>query len=118
MEGFFDADGCVKIINDSARKIPKICLDITSTDNKRTEAIRILMKNYLGIEAKYSNQDAYISKDGFPRKKTYHLRIYKKSWVKKLLKEIKTIKLYDKKVSYVEKWMSNKWKDGPIHLFT
>lgn len=112
IEGFFDADGCVKIINDSARKIPKICPDFTSTDKKRLEATRILLQDYLRIEAKYSNQDAYISKDGFPRKKSYHLRIYKKSWVKRLLKNIKTIKLYDKKVPYVEQWMSNKWKGG------
>ena len=113
IEGFFDADGCVKIINDSARKIPKICLNFTSTDSNRIEVIRVLLKSYLGIKARYSNQGAYLSKDGFPRKKAYHLRIYKKEFVKRFLKKIQTIKLYDKKVPYVEKWMNNKWKGGP-----
>jgi len=113
IEGFFDADGCVKIINDSARKIPKIRLDFMSTDSNRIEVIRILLERYLGIKAKYSNQDAYISKDGFPRKKAYHLRIYKKEFVKRFLKKIKTIKLYNKKIPYVEKWMNNTWTGGP-----
>ena len=112
IEGFFDADGCVKIINDSARKIPKICLDFTSTDINRIEVVKRLLETYLGIKARYSNQEAYMSKDGFARKKAYHLRIYKKEFVKRFLTKITTIKLYDKKVPYVEKWMSNKWMGG------
>jgi predicted DNA-binding protein (MmcQ/YjbR family) len=113
IEGFFDADGCVKIINDSSRKVPKICPDFTSTDSDRIEVIKILLRNYLGIEARYSNQDAYLSKDGSLRKKTYHLRIYKKESVKRLLKKVKTFKLYREKVPYMKQWMSNKWRGGP-----
>jgi intein-encoded DNA endonuclease-like protein len=31
VEGFFDAEGCVKIIREPQRKTPKICLDCTNT---------------------------------------------------------------------------------------
>ena len=98
--------------------MPKICPDFTSTDSKRIEVVRVLLRDYLDIEANYSNQDAYLSKDGSPRKKAYHLRVYKKEYVKRLLKEIKTIKLYDNKVPFVEQWMNNKWKGGPRSSLT
>ena len=32
IEGFFDAEGCIKVIQESVRKIPKICPDICNTE--------------------------------------------------------------------------------------
>lgn len=107
IEGFFDAEGCVKIIKEEVRKTPKICLDITNTNFKFLELIRKLLKHYLNIEARYSAQDAYLSKDGFMRQRVYHLRIYKKEYVKRFLENINTTKLKEEKVIYVENWLNN-----------
>ena len=106
VEGFFDAEGCVKIVREPVRKIPKICLDITNTNFELLESVRLSLKSGLEIEARYSSQEAYLSKDGSPRKKSYHLRIYKKSDVKKFLENISTTKLTEKKKPAVREWLS------------
>ena len=75
IEGFFDAEGCVKIIIEKIRKTPKVCLDITNTNYELLEIIRKIFEKYLCIKAKYSIQKSFIGKDGSKRKKTFHLRI-------------------------------------------
>ena len=93
IEGFFDAEGCVKIIKEPIRKTPKICLDITNTNYRVLDLIRQLLLNNLGIEARYSIQKQSIGKDGSFRKKAYHLRIYKKEFIRKFFENINTTKL-------------------------
>ena len=107
IEGFFDAEGCVKIIKEKVRKTPKICPDITNTNFEFLEIVRKLLKQHLDIDAKYSSQEAFIGKDGSPRQKIYHLRIYKKEYVKRFLENINTTKLKAEKISFVEKWLEN-----------
>src|SRR5690606_19328933 len=46
VEGFFDAEGCVKIINDKARFVPKVCLDITNTKLTYLDIVKRILKNY------------------------------------------------------------------------
>lgn len=107
IEGFFDAEGCVKIIGKKRRKTPKICLDICNTEKRYLDLIQELFQKHLQITTHYSNQDAYISTDGHPRKKSYHLRIYKKSAVRDFFKNIHTTKLKDGKEKYLEAWLNN-----------
>lgn len=110
IEGFFDAEGCVKLVKEEVRKTPKICLDITNTNLKFLELVRRLLKKYLDIEAKYSIQRPFLGKDGFRRQTAYHLRIYKKEYVKRFFENINTIKLKEEKISYVENWLKRKNK--------
>ena len=107
IEGFFDAEGCVKIIKEKVRKTPKICLDITNTNFRLLELIRRSLEDKLKIEARYSNQKAFLGKDGSWRQKIYHLRIYKKEYIRRFLNNISTIKLKPEKVAYVENWLNN-----------
>lgn len=107
IEGFFDAEGCVKIIKEPVRKTPKICLDITNTNYVLLELIRALLKENLDIGAKYSIQKSFIGKDGSQRQNTYHLRMYKKADIRKFLENIHTTKLKSEKVIYVENWLNN-----------
>jgi len=116
IEGFFDAEGCIKIIREPVRKIPKICLDICNTDQRPLELIRRLLKEILNIEARYSIQNSYIGINGHKRKAQYHLRIYRKEYIKKFLDNISTIKLKAEKVHYVENWLKNKDKKEIITL--
>ena len=110
VEGFFDAEGCVKIIKEEVRITPKICLDVTNTDFRILEVVRKLLKEHLEIDARYSIQKPEIGKDGSLRKKAYHLRIYKKEFVKIFFENINTTKLKEEKVSYVENWLKTKNK--------
>ncbi|HLC61048.1 MAG TPA: LAGLIDADG family homing endonuclease [Candidatus Nanoarchaeia archaeon] len=110
VEGFFDAEGCIKIVKEESRKTPKICLDITNTNFEIQELVKKLLKDNLNIEAKYSNQEYFVGKDGSIRKKVYHLRIYKKGYIKIFFENIKTIKLYSDKIPYVENWLKTKNK--------
>ena len=103
IEGFFDAEGCVKIIREKCRKTPSICLDITNTNFKILNLIKELLKTHLYIESKICIQKPKIRK----RKIVYHLRIYKKESVKVFLDNIRTTKLKPEKIPYVEKWIKN-----------
>ena len=66
-----------------------------------------LLKEKLNIEAKYSIEQSFIGKDGSKRQKVYHLRIYKKEYIRKFLENISTTKLKPEKVMYVESWLNN-----------
>lgn len=101
VEGFFDAEGCVKIIKEKCRKTPKICLDITNTNYGFLELVKRLLKE-LDIESAYSIQEP---KDD-TRKTAYHLRIYKKEFVKRFFENISTTKLKEEKVVYLENWLN------------
>lgn len=107
IEGFFDAEGCVKIIKEKVRKTPKICLDMTNTNFALLELIRKFLEKVLDIEAKYSSQEAYIGKDGFKRQKIFHLRIYKKEFVRRFFETINTTKLKAEKTQFVKNWIGN-----------
>lgn len=110
IEGFFDAEGCVKIIKEKVRKTPKIRLDMTNTNYDYLEIIRKLLQNILNIESRYSIQKPELGKDGRMRKKAYHLRIYRKEFVKKFFENISTTKLKEEKIPYVENWLKTKNK--------
>lgn len=61
------------------------------------------MKRYLDIEARYSIQKA----DGKKNKQVaYHLRIYKKEYVKIFFENISTTKLKEEKKIYVSNWLN------------
>ncbi len=102
IEGFFDAEGCIKIIKEQVRKTPKICLDITNTNFKFLEVVRLLLLEQLQIESRYSFQ--------MPHNKSkqiaYHLRIYRKAYIRKFLDNIQTIKLKEEKKIYVKNWLT------------
>lgn len=104
IEGFFDAEGCVKIIKERVRITPKICLDITNTDYNLLEIVKSTLKENLGIVAKYSIQKADNKKN---KKIAYHLRIYRKDEIKRFFENIKTTKLKDNKKYYVNNWLNN-----------
>jgi len=104
IEGFFDAEGCVKIIKEKSRRTPKICLDITNTNLKLLDLIKELIEEQLNILARYSIQKEAISRN---RKTAYHLRIYKKADIKQFLDHIKTTKLKKEKILYVKNWLNN-----------
>lgn len=103
IEGFFDAEGCVKIIKEKIRKTPKICLDVTNTNYEFLELVRKLLKEQLNIESKYSIQE-YKNNN---KKTTYHLRIYKKEYVKRFFENISTTKLKEEKVIYLKNWLNS-----------
>jgi len=107
IEGYFDAEGCVKIIKEPTRKTPKICLDICSTDYLTLELIRAAFNDQLKIEARYSIQKAYVAENGTYRQTAYHLRIYKKEYIKRFFENISTIKLKTEKIDYVNNWLNN-----------
>lgn len=102
VEGFFDAEGCVKIIKESSRKTPKICLDITNTNLELLTLVRELLLENTGIEPKFSLQKPYGN-----RKTAYHLRIYRKEDVKRFLKLISTTKLKTEKIAMLDSWLNN-----------
>ncbi|MBU2100541.1 hypothetical protein KKG83_04725 [Candidatus Micrarchaeota archaeon] len=106
IEGFFDAEGCVKIIKEKVRKTPKICLDISNNNFELLEIVKKLMEKQLGIKPKYSIQKPFLGKDGSWRKKNYHLRIYKKEGVRKFMDKINSTKLKPEKIPYVQNWLS------------
>lgn len=107
IEGFFDAEGCIKIIKGPVRKTPKICPDICCTDFKYMEMVRKLLKEHLGLEMRYSVQIPKKSWKSNNKKIVYHLRLYKKNYVRKFLENINTIKLKPEKIPYVENWLNN-----------
>lgn len=116
IEGFFDAEGCIKIIKEPVRKIPKICPDICCTNFEILELIRKLLMEHLNIEARYSIQKPKKTWKSNNKKTVYHLRIYRKEYVRKFLDNINTIKLKLEKVQYVKNWLNNKDKKEIITL--
>ncbi|MEK6968670.1 MAG: LAGLIDADG family homing endonuclease [Nanoarchaeota archaeon] len=107
LEGFFDAEGCVKVITGKERKTPKICLDLTNINFELLEITRSLFMQYLRIEAKYSSQKSHTGKDGYWRQAVFHLRIYKKDFIRRFFENINTTKLKENKIPYLEKWLNN-----------
>lgn len=107
IEGFFDAEGCVKVVKEKRRKTAKICLDITNTNFEFLELVRKLLEEHLNIEARYSIQKGQIGEDGSRRKRAYHLRIYKKEFIRRFFEEISTAKLSLKKARLMKIWLNN-----------
>jgi intein/homing endonuclease len=103
IEGFFDAEGCVKIIKENIRQTPKVCLDFTNTNREVLEAVKQLLKVFLQVEARFSVQ--HDKRDN--RKTVYHLRIYKKDYVRIFFENVQTIKLSKEKALYLEKWLQH-----------
>lgn len=101
LEGFFDAEGCVKIIKEISRKTPKICLDITNTNIMYLNLCKKILKKHLEIEARYSIQKPATSN----RKIAYHLRIYKKQSIKIFFENIQTTKLKKEKIILLANWL-------------
>lgn len=112
IEGFFDAEGCVKVIKEKVRRTPKICLDFCNTNIALLKLIRKALKDTLGIEGRFTSQNG----TGPNRKVIYHLRIYRKDAVRIFLREINTTKLKREKMKYVENWLREKKEreDGEI----
>ena len=108
IEGFFDAEGCVKVIKERVRKTPKINLDFCNTNLDLLELIRRELKYTLGIEGRITFQE-----DKRPnRHLVFHLRIYSKDAIRKFLLFVPTIKLKPDKVQYVENWLRKQKKKG------
>lgn len=103
IEGFFDAEGCIKIIKESVRITPKICLDMTNINFKYLNLIRMLLMENLKIEARYSFQMPDTNKN---KQLTYHLLIYRKEYIRQFLNIISTIKLKEEKKIYVSNWLN------------
>jgi hypothetical protein len=104
VEGFFDAEGCIKVIKEPSRQTPKICLDITNTEIRFQEVMRTCIKQVLGIDTRLVTQ-----KDKRPNRKiVYHLRIYRKKDIQKFLKFIHTIKMKPEKSGNVERWLGKR----------
>jgi len=101
IEGFFDAEGCVKVIKEKVRRTPKINLDFSNTDLNLLELVRRELKYALGIEGRFTSHRDLKSN----RKVAYHLRIYRKDAIGKFLSNVSTIKLKPEKVHYVENWL-------------
>ena len=101
IEGFFDAEGCVKVIKEKVRKTPKINLDFCNTNLDLLDFISRELKCTLGIEGRITFQE-----DKRPnRHVVFHLRIYSKDAIRKFLLYVRTIKLKPDKVQYVENWL-------------
>ncbi len=107
IEGFFDAEGCVKVICEKTRKTPKICLDITNTNLEYINFTRTLLKDFLNIDSNYSIQKPVLGADGHLRKKAFHLRIYKKSAIKDFLAVLSTTKMTPQKHVLTQNWLFN-----------
>lgn len=101
IEGFFDAEGCVKVIRERIRQTPKICLDICNTNLGLLAVVQGAARKVLGIELRLSKQTA-----SPPHRTSYHLRIYKKDDVRRFLEAVPTTKLTDGKKPLVEAWLT------------
>lgn len=101
IQGFFDAEGCVKIIKEPSRITPKVCLDMANTNYEVLSLVRRLLLKNLDIEARFSSQKPYGN-----RKVCFHLRIYRKAYIRKFLKLIPTTKLKANKVTLVNNWLN------------
>jgi intein-encoded DNA endonuclease-like protein len=109
IEGFFDAEGCVKVIKEKVRKTPKICLDFSNTRYEVLEVVQKLLRTSFQIEAGFS-----IQHDKRPnRKPVYHLRIYKKDYVRIFFENMQTIKLSKEKALLLENWLQ---RDATVKL--
>jgi intein-encoded DNA endonuclease-like protein len=105
IEGFFDAEGCVKVIKEPVRKTPKINIDFCNTNLPLLQLIGRELEATLRIEPHFTSQ--WISPE---RKVSYHLRIYKKEAIRKFLLRVHTIKLKAEKIRYVENWLEKNRK--------
>lgn len=101
IEGFFDAEGCVKVIKEEIRRTPKINLDFCNTNLALLELIRRELNYTLSIEGRFTSQEDKRRN----RQVVYHLRVYRKDAIRKFLGHVSTIKLKPEKVQYVEKWL-------------
>ncbi len=100
IEGFFDAEGCVKIIGGRERRTPKACLDFCNTDLRLLELVRLALAK-LGIKSAISEQ-----KTDLPRRTSFHLRMYSKAGIADFLALIQTTKLTESKKPLVYAWLA------------
>ena len=101
IEGFFDAEGCVKVIKEPVRRTPKINLDFSNTNFALLEIVKTELKRTLNIEGRFS-----CDHDKRPNRHVmYHLRMYQKDAIGKFLSRVNTIKLKPAKVQYVRNWL-------------
>jgi intein-encoded DNA endonuclease-like protein len=104
LAGLSDAEGCVKIIREEVRKTPKVCLDFTNTNKKLLDFAKGMLEETLRIKASFSLQHD----ESRGRKDCYHLRIYRKEWIKRFLKRVGTTKLTESKIPFVERWLARR----------
>lgn len=108
IEGFFDAEGCVKIIREEVRRTPKACLDICNTDLRIIRLMQSAIRNRLGIETRISSQAP-----APPRRESYHLRIYRKESIRRFLGSVQTTKLTESKKPTVQAWLTKTGRESP-----
>ncbi|MGA3020548.1 MAG: LAGLIDADG family homing endonuclease [Candidatus Micrarchaeales archaeon] len=87
LQGFIDAEGCVKLVKEETRKTPKVVMDITNKNLDYLMLMAFLLEKTLRIKPHFYSQ--------FDKRRNstyHHLRFYKKADVKEILTEIKTIK--------------------------
>jgi intein-encoded DNA endonuclease-like protein len=102
VSGFFDAEGCVKVVKGLERHTAKICLDITNTDRSLLEIVESLIQSWLGPKGTISAQHDLRGN----RKTAYHLRFYRKADVQLILEAIRTPKLTEEKKMRLVAWLS------------
>jgi intein-encoded DNA endonuclease-like protein len=110
VEGFFDAEGCVKIIGGKERRTPSACLDFCNTDFGLVAIIQDALRG-IGISSGVSTQQAKP-----PRKTCYHLRIYSKAGIARFLELIPTTKLTEAKKRKLSKVGSENGRKGKVPL--
>ncbi|QQG49251.1 MAG: hypothetical protein HY247_02775 [archaeon] len=111
VEGFFDAEGCVKAIKERQRKTAKICLDVCNTNLGLIKVMQLSIAESLHIPSKIS-----IQRPKPPRVTAYHLRIYKKTDVKRFLSIVPTTKLRESRRRLAEVWFAKKGRWGKSTL--
>jgi intein-encoded DNA endonuclease-like protein len=102
LSGFFDAEGCIKVVKEKERKTAKICLDITNTSKPLLDIVNSLVAESLGFAGRLSVQDDTRGS----RKPAYHLRFYQKSHVEAVLSTINSPKLTAEKRELLRAWVS------------
>ncbi len=103
VEGFFDAEGCIKFIRGAERRTPKPCLDFCNTDLGLLHIIQTAMRETLGMESGISTQQTEPS-----RRTTYHLRIYSRAGIARFFDIMSTTKLSEEKKLLLDAWITKR----------
>jgi hypothetical protein len=86
-------------------ELSNICLDIANANFEYLELMWKILYEKMGVVAGYSVQKPFVGKDGSRRQRMYHLRIYKKEYVKRFFEELSTTKLYPEKEILLKNWL-------------
>jgi hypothetical protein len=102
VSGFFDAEGCIKVVKEKTRRTGKICLDITNTRKVLLDIFNSLVEGAFGFSGRFSCQDD--TRDS--RKRVFHLRYYKKAHACALLSVLNSPKLTRERKRVLDEWVA------------